>query len=459
MKQATLAAAADQGAEFERFRRPTRRDVFLQTMDTIVPWAELCEVIEPHYPKAGRGRPPIGLERMLRMYFVQHWFNLADEACEEALLDSTALRRFVGIDLGRERVPDGTTLLKFRRLLEDDKHKLGAALFTKVGEVLQSKGMKVGTGTIVDATIISAPSSTKNDKGERDPEMHQTKKGQQYFFGMKLHIGVDSETGLAHSAVVTAANVHDKHPLPELLHGQELEVFGDSAYASQQALIAAKAPKAKDQTNQRVRGTGYLADLERIVNRIKSKTRSRVEHVFAVVKRQFGFSKVRYKGLAKNATRAFVALGLANIYLARKRLVLIDTAGLPANDPALRMQLEALSSLSLNVKNYLVLAATSQSQVLKSAWQNYRSCGLAGCILTKLDEAGSLGEALALAISQHLPVAYLADGPKIPDDLHVARAHQLVSRAVSLQSPEEPSEDAMADMFAGLYQQPVRRAS
>jgi len=145
--------------------------------------------------------------------------------------------------------------------------------------------------------------------------------------------------------------------------------------------------------------------------------------------------------------------------LARKRLVLIDTAGLPANDPALRMQLEALSSLSLNVKNYLVLAATSQSQVLKSAWQNYRSCGLVGCILTKLDEAGSLGEALALAISQHLPVAYLADGPKIPDDLHVARAHQLVSRAVSLQSPEEPCEDAMADMFAGLYQQPVRRAS
>lgn len=145
--------------------------------------------------------------------------------------------------------------------------------------------------------------------------------------------------------------------------------------------------------------------------------------------------------------------------LARKRLVLIDTAGLPANDPALRMQLEALSSLSLNVKNYLVLAATSQSQVLKAAWQNYRSCGLVGCILTKLDEAGSLGEALALAISQHLPVAYLADGPKIPDDLHVARAHQLVSRAVSLQSPEEPCEDAMADMFAGLYQQPVRRAS
>jgi IS5 family transposase len=258
---------------------------------------------------------------MLRMYFVQHRFNLADEACEEALLHSTALRRFVGIDLGRERVPDGTTLLKFRRLLEDDKHKLGAAPFAKVGEVLQGKGMKIGTGTIVDATIISAPSSTKNDKGERDPEMHQTQKGRQLFFGLKLHIGVDSKTGLAHSAVVTAANVHDKHPLPQLLHGAEREVFGDSAYASQQALMASKAPQAVDRTNRRVSGSGVAADLERIVNRIKSKTRSRVEHVFAVVKRQFGFNKVRYKGLAKNATRAFVALGLANIYLARKRLV------------------------------------------------------------------------------------------------------------------------------------------
>jgi IS5 family transposase len=289
-------------------------------MGSIVPWAALCEVIEPHYPKAGKGRPPIGLERMLRMYFVQHWFNLADEACEEALLDSTALRRFVGIDLGRERVPDGTTLLKFRRLLEDDKHNLGAALFAKVGEVLQSKGMKVGTGTIVDATIISAPSSTKNDKGERDSEMHQTRKGQQWYFGMKLHIGVDSETGLAHSAVVTSANVHDKHPLPQLLHGAEQEVFGDSAYSSQQKLIAAKAPNARDRTNQRVSGTGVAAEIERIANRIRSKTRSRVEHMFAVVKRQFGFSKVRYKGLAKNATRAFVALGLANIYMARKHL-------------------------------------------------------------------------------------------------------------------------------------------
>lgn len=318
MKQQTLALAADHSDSFARHRRPTRRDVFLATMERLVPWTELCSVIEPHYPKVGNGRPPVGLARMLRMYFVQHWFNLADEACEEALLDSTSLRRFVGIDLGRERVPDGTTLLKFRRLLE--KHKLGEALFAKVGRVLQDKGMKVGSGTIVDATIISAPSSTKNAQGQRDPEMHQTRKGQQWFFGMKLHIGVDSKTGLAHSAVVTAANVHDKHPLPQLLHGAETEMYGDSAYASQQELIESKAPAAKDKTNQRVKGNGVLADLERIANRIKSKVRSRVEHVFAVVKRQFGFAKVRYRGLAKNATRAFVALGLANIYLARRRL-------------------------------------------------------------------------------------------------------------------------------------------
>jgi IS5 family transposase len=249
------------------------------------------------------------------MYFVQHWFNLADEACEEALLDSAALRRFVGIDLGRERVPDATTLLKFRRLLE--KHKLGEALFATVGEVLQARGLKVGTGTIVDATIIGAPSSTKNVEKARDPEMHQTRKGKQWYFGMKMHIGVDSQTGLTHSAMVTAANVHDKHPLPDLLHGNEQRVYGDSAYASQKALIRSQAPQAKDFTNQRVRKGDEIDEVERAKNRNKSKVRARVEHVFAVVKRLWGFNKVRYRGLVKNATRAFVVLGLANLYLAR----------------------------------------------------------------------------------------------------------------------------------------------
>ena len=318
MKQQTLSMAADCNQHYEKYRKPTRRDAFLAGMEKLVPWAALCGVIEPHYPKAGNGRPPIGLERMLRMYFVQHWFNLADEACEDALLDSPALRRFVGIDLGRERVPDATTLLKFRRRLEDNK--LGEALFAKVGEVLQASGLKVGTGTIVDATIIAAPSSTKNARGQRDPEMHQTKKGQQWHFGMKLHIGVDSKTGLAHSAVVTPANVHDKHPLPTLLHGAEKEVFGDSAYASQQELMHSKAPQARDCTNQRVRPGSATEGLDEVLNRTKSKVRARVEHVFAVVKRLWGFSKVRYRGMAKNATRSFVALGLANIYLARKTL-------------------------------------------------------------------------------------------------------------------------------------------
>jgi transposase, IS5 family len=319
MKQQTLAMAADENAQYELYRRPTKRDQFLNTMERVVPWAVLCEVIEPFYPKAGNGRPPVGLERMLRMYFVQHWFNLADAACEDALLDSTALRRFVGIDLGRERVPDATTLLKFRRLLE--QHELGQALFAKVGEVLQAQGLKVGTGTIVDATIIGAPSSTKNKARERDPEMHQTRKGQQWYFGMKMHIGVDAQTGLAHSAVVTAANVHDKHPLPELLHGNEEQVYGDSAYASQQELVRSKAPRAADLTNQRVRRGSLTEAIERKINRLKSQVRSRVEHVFGVVKRLWGFSKVRYRGLAKNATRSFVVLGLANLYLARGTLV------------------------------------------------------------------------------------------------------------------------------------------
>jgi IS5 family transposase len=319
MKQQTLAMAADQGAGYEHYRKPTRRDEFLKTMNAIVPWAALCEVIEPHYPKAGNGRPPIGLERMLRIHFIQHWFNLADLACEEALYDSASLRRFVGIDLGREPVPDATTLLKFRRLLNE--HKLGEALFAKVGQELQARGFKVNTGTIVDATIIGAPSSTKNADKARDPEMHQTRKGQQWYFGMKLHIGVDSQLGMAHSAVVTAANVHDKHPLPDLLHGNEQRVYGDSAYASQKALIEGKAPKARDFTNQRTRRGGIVDEAVRAKNRNKSRIRSRVEHVFGVVKRLWGFGKVRYRGLQKNATRAFTALALANIYLGRQRLM------------------------------------------------------------------------------------------------------------------------------------------
>ena len=296
MKQKTLAMAADLSAGFERYRKPTRRD-----------------------PKGVGGRPPIGLERMLRIHFIQHWFNLADVACEEALYDSASLRRFAGIDLGNEPVPDATTMLKFRRLLNENK--LGEQLFAKVGEVLQASGFKLKTGTIVDATIIGAPSST-NAQQARDPEMHQTRKGQQWYFGMKLHIGVDSQSGLAHSAVVTSANVHDKHPLPDLLHGSERRVYGNSAYSSQKTLIAGKAPGAKDFTNARARNhRGEVNEATRRKNRNKSRIRARVEHVFCVVTRLWSFSKVRYRGLAKKATRAFTALSLANIYLARQPLM------------------------------------------------------------------------------------------------------------------------------------------
>jgi transposase, IS5 family len=316
-KQQTLAMAEDQGSGFARYAKPTRRDEFLKAMETLVPWSALCEEIQPHYPKPGNGRPPVGLERMLRMYCVQHWFNLADQACEEALYDSASLRRFVGIDLGREPVPDATTLLRFRRLLET--HKLGEALFSRVNAELTLRGYKVQTGTIVDATIIGAPSSTKNREKARDPEMHQTKKGQQWYFGMKLHIGVDSRTGLVHSARVTAANEHDKHSIPALLHGEERRMYGDSAYHNQKDLLASKAPHAKDFTNERTRWKGWVDEEAKRKNRTKSRVRAKVEHVFAVVKRQWGFTKVRYRGLAKNATRAFVALALANVYMTRPR--------------------------------------------------------------------------------------------------------------------------------------------
>jgi transposase, IS5 family len=319
MKQQTLAMAADPSG-YEQYRKPTRRDEFLATMQAIVPWAALCEVIEPHYPKAGNGRPPIGLKRMLRIHFIQHWFNLADLACEEALYDSASLRRFVGIDLGREPVPDATTLLKFRRLLGD--HELGQGAVHPSGARAASARLQAEHRHHCGCHYsISAPSSTKNADKARDPQMHQTRKGQQWYFGMKLHIGVDSQSGLTHSAVVTAANVHDKHPLPDLLHGRERRVYGDSAYASQKKLMAGKAPQAKDFTNQRTRRNGVVDEVARSKNRNKSHIRSRVEHVFGVIKRLWGFGKVRYCSLAKNATRAFTALALANIYLGRQRLM------------------------------------------------------------------------------------------------------------------------------------------
>ena len=317
MKQMTLAAEADRGAGFERYRKATRRDAFLAQMQTLVPWSSLCGLIEPHYPKRGRGRPPIGVERMLRIHLLQHWFNLADQACEEALYDSAALRAFVGIDLGREPVPDATTLLKFRHLLE--RHRLGEAIFAEVGRILQERGLRLSAGTIVDATIIAAPSSTKNAEQQRDPEMRQTRKGNQWHFGMKVHVGADSRTGLVHRVVVTSANVHDKHPLPALLHGAEKRVYGDRGYQGCRAIIRASAPAARDFTNRRVRLPGGIDEAERARNRTKSRIRARVEHSFLILKRLWGFAKVRYRGLAKNANRTFTALAMVNLFMAARR--------------------------------------------------------------------------------------------------------------------------------------------
>jgi IS5 family transposase len=314
MKQLTLATTG-----FERYAKTTRRATFLAEMGRVVPWPALCRLIEPVYPKPGNGRPPIGVERMLRIYFLQQWFNLSDPAVEEALYDSAAMRGFVGIDLGRERVPDETTVCRFRHLLET--HDLGQRLFDEVQRHLAAKGLKVATGTIVDATIINAPSSTKNAKKARDPEMHQTKKGNQWYFGMKAHLGVDSRTKLIHAAVATPANVADSTVLPDLLHGNETRVWGDQAYRGQRAVIRQHAPKAQDFVNRRYRHRGIVDEVERAKNRTKSKVRARVEHSIGVIKRVFGFAKVRYRGLNKNAHRLLVTCALANLFIARRHLL------------------------------------------------------------------------------------------------------------------------------------------
>ncbi len=315
MRQQSLS---DRG--FDKYSKKTRKQQFLEEMDIIVPWRELATAIEPYYPKPeGAGRRPVGVERMLRIHLLQHWFDLSDPAAEEALYDSQALRLFVGIDLGREPVPDETTICKFRHLME--RHNLGDELFHLINVYLQENGMKVNRGTIVDASIIQAPGSTKNRDKKRDPEMGATRKGNQWYFGMKMHIGVDSHSKLIHSAVATAANVHDASVLEDLLHGEETRVWGDSAYTGQKARLAAAAPRAKDFTN--VKGYRYrkLTDADRARNRTKSRVRAKVEHQFGIIKRKFGFTKVRYRGLEKNAQRLFVACALSNLVMAKKQLL------------------------------------------------------------------------------------------------------------------------------------------
>jgi len=277
MRQVTLATAG-----FDRYAKTTRRARFLAEMEQVVPWPALCTLIAPFYAKPGNGRPPIGVERMLRIDFLQQWFNLSEPGVEEALYAWQAMRRFVGIDLGREPAADETTMCRFRHLLEE--HDLGRRRFDEVQQHLAAKGRKIATGTIVDATIINAPSSTKNAAKAHDPEMHQTKKGNQWYFAMKAHLGIDSRTKLIHSVVATPANVADSRVLPDLLHGKETRVWGDQAYRGQRTMIRQSAPRAQDFTNRRYRHRGVVNLVERAKNRTKSKVRAKVEQAIGVIK-------------------------------------------------------------------------------------------------------------------------------------------------------------------------------
>ena len=305
--------------DFEKYYKSTRKERFLQEMNKLIPWQELVSAVEPFYPNPqGAGRRPIGIERMLRLYFLQHWFNLSDPAVEEALYDSRAMRHFAGIDLGNEPAPDETTVCKFRHLME--KHDLGHRFFDLVNEYLQENGITVNRGTIVDASIISAPSSRKNQRKERDPEMHSVCKGRQWYFGMKAHLGVDSKSRVIHSVAVTSAEVHDSEVVDKLLHGKETRVWGDSAYTGKRSKIIEKAPKAKDFTQKRGYRNHPLTPQDRSRNATKSKVRSKVEHLFGIIKGRFGFTKVRYRGLAKNTHHVYVSCALANIVVAKKQL-------------------------------------------------------------------------------------------------------------------------------------------
>jgi IS5 family transposase len=312
-------------AEFTAKKKPTRRERFLARMEEVIPWAQLLAVVARHYPKGERGRPPVGLERMLRVYFLQQWYALADEALEDALYDSQALQRFARIELDAEGVPDATTLLKFRRLLET--HDLCQALFTAINADLAARGLLLREGTLVDATLIAAPSSTKNQKRERDPEMHQTKKGNQWYFGLKAHIGADRDSKLVHTVVVTAANVADIAKTAELLHGDERQVHADAGYTGVEKrpeIVALARPLDWQIACKRglIKALAEGAHKEAIkaVEHAKAAVRAFVEHPFHIVKNLFRHRKTRYRGLAKNAHQLHTLFGLANVVIAARRI-------------------------------------------------------------------------------------------------------------------------------------------
>ena len=307
-------------AEYAGKRKRTRREEFLAEMEKVVPWSVLEALIEPHYPKAGGGRRPYPLASMLRTYLMQNWFGFSDPAMEEALYEITPLRQFAHVRMSA--IPDESTLLNFRHLLE--RHDLAPKILEAVNADLSRKGLLLRRGTMVDATIIAAPSSTKNAEKARDPEMHQTKKGNQWHFGMKAHIGVDVESGLVHTVTTTAANAADVTQTEHLLHGSEEVVFADAGYTGAEHrverkdiswYVAAKRGQVKAIANEAVREA--TQDLETL----KARVRARVEHPFRVVKRQFGFVKVRFRGLAKNTAQILTLFALSNLWQARHRLL------------------------------------------------------------------------------------------------------------------------------------------
>jgi len=313
-------------SEYARKKKTTRREKFLAQMEQVVPWARLVALIAPHYPKGQRGRRPIGLERMLRIYFLQQWYALADEALEDALYDSQALRHFAGIDLSSEDVPDATTLLNFRHLLE--RHDLGRGIFAEVNALLEEKQLLLREGTLIDATILAAPSSTKNRRGERDPAMHQTKKGNQWYFGMKAHIGTDEARGLVHSVEGTAANVSDISQAHALLHGQEERVGADAGYTGVEKRPEIQAlgrdlewrVAARRSTHQG-QPEGWAKTLSGAWEKLKARARAVVEHPFHILKNIFRHRKVRYRGLEKNTAQLRVLFALANLYVVRRELM------------------------------------------------------------------------------------------------------------------------------------------
>ena len=322
MKQMSLG-----GSGFERKTKRTRKREFLDEMNLVVPWAELVSLIAPHAPAPGAkgARPPFAVETMLRIHFVQQWFNLSDPAMEEALYDMALFREFVGLDAGEDNLPDESTILRFRHLLE--AHNLSSQILATVNATLAAKGLLLKSGTVVDATLIAPPSSTKNSSGERDPEMHQTKKGNQWHFGMKAHIGVDADSGLVHTVVGTAANVNDVTQAPALVHGDETDVFADAGYQgvgkrdeTQEINVnwhVAMRPGKRKVLDKSTPMGAILDQLERA----KASIRAKVEHPFRVIKRQFGHVKVRYRGLAKNTAQLHTLFALSNLWMVRRTLL------------------------------------------------------------------------------------------------------------------------------------------